>query len=420
MDIQRPERKKQLQRKRNLTILGLIAVVILITVGLNSLEPAARQVARSEVWIESVKRGEMLRAVRGPGSLVPEEIRWISAETAGRVERILIDAGATVTADSVILELSNPSLEQEVQDAKLQFAGAEADYRDLEVRLQSNLLDQEANLASVKSDYASADLEREANVKLNKEGLIPDIRLRQSQLTADQLKLRLGIEEERLTKTSESITAQLAAQRSALEQRRAFYELRASQLDSLRVRAGIDGVLQEVPVETGQRIDPTTTLARVAQPSKLKAELRINETQAKDIQVNQVARIDTRAGVNGIIEGRVSRIDPAVQQGSVTIDVELTGQLPKGARPDLSVDGTVELERLENVLHVQRPVYVQPNSTVTLFKVASDGKTANRVQVQLGRTSVQTIEIVAGLNEGDQVILSDTSAWDDVDRIALN
>jgi len=420
MDIQRPERKKQLQRKRIMTVVAVLAVVAMITYFLSRLEPAARRVEASSVWVETVARGEMLRAVRGPGSLVPEEIRWISAETNGRVERIVIDAGATVTADSIILELSNPSLEQEVQDARLQLAGAVAAYRDLEIRLQSNMLDQKANLASVRSDYKSADLEREANVKLNEEGLIPDIRLRQSQLTADQLKLRLGIEVERLEKTSESIDAQLAAQQSALEQRRALYRLRASQLDSLLVRAGIEGVLQEVPVEEGQRIDPTTILARVAQPSKLMAELRINETQAKDIQIGQVARIDTRAGVNGIIEGRVSRIDPAVQQGSVTIDVELLGELPKGARPDLSVDGTVELERLENVLHVQRPVYVQPNSTVGLFQVAADGKSADRVQVKLGRTSVQTIEILSGLREGDKVILSDTSAWDEADRITLN
>lgn len=416
MDIARPSRKKEIQRRR-IMYFGLgIAAFIMLTFAINSLEPAAREVERASLWIEEVKRGEMLLLVRGPGTLVPEEIRWIAADTAGRVERILIDPGAQVDADTVILELSNPEVEQSAGDAELQLRAEEAEYKDLEIRLQSQLLDQEANLARVKADYEGALLQLEADRKLAGEGLIPEIDLKQSELASEQLTIRYDIEQKRLAKTSESIEAQLAVRQAAVAQQRALYRLRKRQFDSLKVRSPLVGILQEVPVEEGQQVIAGTNLARVARPDELKAEIRVNETQAKDIQIGQLARIDTR---NGIIEGKVKRIDPSVQQGSVTVEVKLIGEYPTGARPDLSVDGTIELDRLDNVLHVGRPAYGQANSTVGLFKIEPEGEYANLVKVSMGRTSVKSIEVIEGLGEGDEVILSDTNQFDDVERIRL-
>lgn len=416
MDIARPERKKQLQRRR--MVYGGIAalVLILITVGINSLEPAAREVDRASVWIEPVKRGEMLRSVRGPGTLVPEDIRWIAAETDGRVERIVVRPGAIVTADTLVLELSNRELEREVQDAELQLRAEEAQYEDLRLRLESGLLDQQANMAAVKADFEGAQLQAEADRELAAAGLIPDIQRRKSELAAEQLGVRNQIEGERIAKARESVQAQLASQRAQLEQQQAFFALRRRQLDNLDVRAGIDGVLQQVPLEVGQRVTPGTNLARVARPDKLKAELRIAETQAKDIQIGQVARIDTR---NGIVDGHVIRIDPAVQQGTVTVDVAIDGALPRGARPDLSVDGTIEIERLLDVLYVGRPAYGQADATVGLYRLSPDEVYATRVSVELGKSSVNTIEVRKGLVEGDKVILSDSSQWDDAEKIRL-
>lgn len=416
MDVERPSRKKEIRRKRILYAVLGVAALLMITVGINSLEPAAREVDSASVWIESVQRGEMLRSVRGPGTLVPEEIRWIAAETEGKVERIVVDPGATVTADTVILVLSNPTVEQTARDAELSLLGAEADYEDLKVRLESQLLDQQANLARVKADYQSALLQVEADRQLAENGLIPEIQLRTSELAAEQLTVRRDIEIERLEKTAESIAAQLNARRAAVKQQSALFDLRQQQLKSLQVRATIDGVLQQVPVEEGQRVTQGLNLARVAQPNRLEAQLRINETQAKDIIIGLAAEIDTR---NGKVEGRVKRIDPAVQQGSVLVDIELIGDLPKGARPDLSVDGIITLERLEDVLYVGRPAYGQPNSKVGLFKLDEGGDYARLTQVELGRSSVNTIEILSGLALGDRVILSDTSQWDDAERIRL-
>ncbi|NJL28673.1 MAG: HlyD family efflux transporter periplasmic adaptor subunit [Thermoanaerobaculia bacterium] len=416
MDIARPSRKKEIQRRRILYAVGGVAAVALITIGLSRLEPAAREVDRASVWSEKVKRGEMLRSVRGPGTLVPEEIRWISAETDAQVERIVLRPGAQVEPDSIILELTNPTLEQSVLDAELALKASEAEYTDLRVRLESQLLNEQADLARVKADYQGALLEAESRRELSQSGLVSDLELRRAELAAEQLTVRWEIEQQRLKKTGESQEAQLAVKRSELEQRQTLYQLRRNQLDALDLRAGITGILQEVPVDVGQRVTPGTNLARVAQPDKLKAELRISETQAKDIEVSQVAQIDTR---NGIVEGRVVRIDPSVQQGTVTVDVALTGELPKGARPDLSVDGTIEIERLPDVLYVGRPAYGQANSKVGLFKIDPDGVTARRTQVQLGRSSVNTVEIVDGLREGDEVILSDSSPWDDVEVIRL-
>lgn len=416
MDIPRPSRQKEKRRRNILLSIAGVAVLALITVGLNRLEPAAREVDRASILTGEVRRGEMLRSVRGPGTLVPKEIRFVAAEQNGVVERRVLEPGATVSADDVLLELSNPELEQTVQEAELQLLGAQADYNDLRVRLESQILDQEGTVAQVNADFESAQLEARANQELFDADVISEIVLRRSQLTAQQAQVRYDVEQQRLEKLRQSNASQLEANRSEVDQRRAVYELRRSQLASLDVRAGIDGVLQEVLIEPGQRVDPGMVLARVAQPQNLKAELRINETQAKDIQIGQIAQIDTR---NGIIAGHVIRIDPAVQQGSVTVDVNLDGELPRGARPDLSVDGVIELERLTDVLYVNRPTFIQPESTVGLFKLDIEGSRARRVQVELGRTSVQTVEIRGGLQLGDEIILSDTTAFDDVDTISL-
>ncbi len=416
MDIPREGIAEQKRRKR--IIYGVIAGVLLVGawVGVSSLEPAARSVEKSSLYIGRVERGEMLRAVRGPGTLVPEEIRWIGALTDGRVERILIKAGTTVDPSSIIMELTNPTVERAAQDAELQVRAGLADLDNLRIRLDSDLLNQQAAAAAIEADLREAELEAEANEELSKDGLISEIELRRSQIRAKQLENRHGIEQQRLLKAEESRVAQLGAQRARFRQAEALYELRQRELESLKVRPSLSGVLQEVPVEEGQQVSPGTNLARVARPDLLKAELRIAETQARDIQVGQVASIDTR---NGVIEGRVVRIDPAAQDGTVTVDVTLVGDLPKGARPQQSVDGTIELERLEDVLYVSRPAYGQPFSTIGLFKLAADGAAASRVQVELGRASVTTFEIIRGLNEGDQVILSDTANYDSEDRLRL-
>ncbi len=417
MDIQREgvARKKKIRRAIYAGA-GLFAI-LLITLALSRLEPAAPSVKRATVWMDVVKRGSMLRQVRGPGTLVPVEIRWIAARTNGRVERILTLPGVIVEADTVLIEMSNPELEQTALDAEYQLRAAEASLEDLKVRLQSQLLNQRATAASVQAEFSQAKLQAEADQDLHNQGLIGDLTLKLSQVRADELVTRNELEQERLKIASDSVEAQLAAENARVEQVRALYRLRKNQVSALKVRAGIAGVLQQMPMEVGQEVTPGTTLAKVAQPEKLKAELRIAETQAKDIEVGQKASIDTR---NGVIEGEVMRVDPAVLEGTVTVDVALVGELPKGARPDLSVDGTIEIERLENVLYVGRPAYGQANSTIGLFKLLEDGETAVRVQVRLGKSSVNTIELMEGLLEGDQVILSDTSAWDAYDRIRLN
>ncbi|MEM1181620.1 MAG: HlyD family efflux transporter periplasmic adaptor subunit [Acidobacteriota bacterium] len=416
MDVARPDLKKKKQRRRLWIGSAVVVAFIALTAGISTLEPAAREVDRSSVWIEPVERGEMLRSVRGAGTLVPEEIRWIAAETEARVERVVVDPGATVEAGTVILELSDPQTEQAAQDAELALSAAQSSYTDLKVRLESQLLDQEANLARVKADYQEAQLDEASNSELYESGLTPEIDLKRAQLRAEQLTVRYEIEQKRIRKFTESIDAQLAVERNRLAQARALAQLRKDRLESLQVRSVLDGVLQQVPVEEGQRVTPGTNLARVAQPGRLKAEVRIPETQAKDVQIGQVAVIDTR---NGKVDGRVVRIDPAVTQGTVTVEVKLVGDLPRGARPDLSIDGMIELERLEDVLYTGRPVFGQPNSTIGLFKVGPDGTTAELVRVRIGRSSVNTVEIVEGLNEGDEVILTDSSQWDDATRIRL-
>jgi HlyD family secretion protein len=358
----------------------------------------------------------MVREVRGLGTLVPEDIRWIPAQTDSRVERWVLRPGAIVKPSSIIMELSDPTLQRDALDAEFQLKGAEADYANLQVQVNSELMNQKANEAAVRSDYEQAHLQHDVDEKLFKEGIGSDHIRNLSRVKEEQLGIRAQLEGERTKVAADSARARLAAQQAKIDQQKALYQLKKSQLDALHVRAGIDGVLQLVPVEVGQHVTPGTNLARVADPKKLKAEIKIAETQAKDVLPGQKATIDTR---NGVVTGHVSRIDPSVVNGTVTVDVTITDPLPNGARPDLSVDGTVELENLKDVLFVGRPVHGQADSTIGIFKLVEDGSEAVRVNVKLGRSSVNTIEVVQGLKVGDKVILSDMSAWDNFDRIRL-
>jgi HlyD family secretion protein len=416
MDIARPSnaRQKQLKRAGYLAI-GLL-IVAGISVGLARLRPAAPTVDAATLWPDTVKRGPMVRQVRGLGNLTPEDIRWIPATSQARVERILLRPGTRVKADSVILELSNPQLDQEAQDAELKVQSAEASLANLRVQVQNDLLQQKAAAAGIEADYNKAKMQAEMNEALAKDQLVSDLILRQSKLDAEQLAVRRDIAQEQLASRAEASRAQLAVQQSAVDQAVAVLQLKKRERDELKVRAGLDGVLQLVPVDVGQQVAPGTNLARVADPSRLKAEIKVAETQAKDIQIGQAAQVDTR---NGIVNGRVIRIDPSVQNGTRTVDVSLDGELPKGAVPDLSVDGTIELERLADVLFMGRPAFGQDQSTVGIFKVDATGAEATRVQVTLGRSSVNTVEIVSGLQAGDKVILSDMSAWDAFERVRL-
>jgi HlyD family secretion protein len=420
MDIVRKDKDKKKRNRRVRQILfaavGIIAIG-LITLGVSRLKPAAPSIDRGTVLIDTVKRGPMLRQVRGPGTLVPEEVRVIAAATEGRVERINVLAGAEVTAGTVLLELVNPTLAQQASDAEFALRAGEADYNNLKVRLESDRMTQTAAAATVRAEYEQAKLQLDTDEQLAKDGLIPALNLRLSRVRTQELANRYKIEQQRLEVNLKSIKAQMAAQEARISQLRALTQLRQSQLGTLRVLAGTNGVLQQMDVEVGQQVTPGTNLARVAEPQHLKAELKIAETQTKDIVLGQQASIDTR---NGIIPGHVVRIDPAAVQGTVTVDVALDGELPQGARPALSVDGTIELERLSEVVYVGRPAFGQSQSTVGMFKLEEDGKSAVRVQVKLGRSSVNTVEIIEGLQPGDQVILSDTSAWDNYNRIRLN
>ena len=416
MDIARPSNVKQKRIRQAVYIGGGLLAVALTSVGLSRLRPAAPTVESGTVWKDAVKRGPMLRQVRGLGTLVPEDIRWIPATTAARIEKIVLRPGTKVAPDSVILELSNPQLEQELQDAQLKLQSAEASLANLRVQVQNDLLNQRAAGATIEAEYNRAKMQAEMNDSLAKDKLIPEIQRRQSEIDAQQLSIRREIAKEQLASRADSARAQLAVQQSSVDQAHAVLQLRQRQRDELKVRAGIAGILQQVEVQEGQQVGPGANLVRVANPSRLKAEIKIAETQAKDIQLGQRAEIDTR---NGIVPGRVARIDPSVQNGTRTVDISLEGELPKGAVPDLSVDGNIELERLADVLYMGRPAFGQEQSTVTLFKLDADGAGASRVQVKLGRSSVNAMEIVAGLGVGDTVILSDMSQWDAFDRVRL-
>jgi len=408
-----------LKRKRlRQAILAVAAVLVLVVLSaaLARMEPAAPSVERATVLEDTVKRGSIIRQVRGVGTLVPEDTRWLPATTEGRVERILLRPGATVAADSVILVLSNPQVEQEALNARLALQSARAGLDNLRAQLQNDLLTQQSQAATIQSDFEQARMEAEANEALAKEQLVSELIRRQSHLKAETLKNRVEIETRRLTASRESIEARLRVQQATVDQAQAMTDLYASRLRALQVTPGFAGVLQQVPVDVGQRVAPGQNLARVADPGRLKAELKVAETEARDIEVGQSAEIDTRSGK---IAGRVSRKDPGAANGTVTIDVSLTDELPRGAVPDLSVDGTVQLEHLENVLYVGRPSLGQDNSTAGLFKVMNPDGTAMRVQVKFGTSSVNEIVVVSGLKEGDRVVLSDMSAWDAYDRVRL-
>jgi multidrug efflux pump subunit AcrA (membrane-fusion protein) len=418
MDIARPEFKQQKRRRQILWgTIGLLCIAG-VTVGVTRLKPAAPEVERSTVWTDTVKRGPMVRQVRGLGSLIPSQefTRQIPAETEATVVRILKLPGSQVKADTVVLEMRNSQVEQEAIDARLQLKAAEAEYQSLRVRLQSDLMNQKAGAATVNSDYTQARLQSDTDKALYDLGVISGMAYKNSKSKADELTTRNNIEGERLDINQKAIETQMAQQQARVDQIRALAQLKQKQLDALRVRAGIEGVLVDLPLQVGQHVTPGTMLAKVVQPDHLIAELKVAETQARDVQIGEPALVDTH---NGTVVGEVMRVDPAVQNGTVTVDVKLTGDLPKGARPDLSVDGTIDLERLDNVLYVGRPAFGQESSTISLFKLDTDAKGGVRVPVRVGRASVNSIQVLEGLKEGDTVILSDMSRYDNTDRIRL-
>jgi HlyD family secretion protein len=417
MDIQRPSQAKAKQKKRIILVAIGVVVLVGITVLLARLKPAVPTVDKSLVWIGTVKRGPMVRQVHGPGTLVPIDIRWIAARTQGRVDKIVLLPGAIVEPDSVVMVLSNPDVTQAALDAQSALISAQADYANLKVTVQSAVLQSESDAANAKAAYENANLQAEVNEKLFKEDLISELQLKLSKVTAEQDEAVYNIAEKRYQFAKDSVAPQLAVKDATVAQAKAQAKLKQDEADALNVRAGMKGILQVVPVEVGAQVTPGLNLARVADPTRLKAAIEIAETQAKDVQIGQPSEIDTR---NGIVEGKVMRVAPSVVNGTVTVDVALTGELPSGARPDLSVDGVIELEHLDDVVYVGRPAFGQEHSTAGIFLLEADGVYANRTQVALGRSSVNTIEIVKGLNPGDQVILSDMSQWDSHDRIKLN
>ncbi len=418
MDIARPEIKKQKRRRQILWSAAALVVLVGVTVGISRLKPAAPTVDRSTIWTDTVKRGSMLRQVRGLGSLTPshEDVRQIPAETEATVIRIDKLPGSQVTADTILVEMSNPQLEQEALDAQLQVKAAQAEYASLKVKLDSDLMNQKAGAATVNADYNEAQRQAQTDKSLYDLGVISGLAAKASEGKAQEMDTRDKIEDQRLKINQDAIKSELAVQQAKVDEMRALADLKQQQLERLKVKAGVDGVLVELPLQVGQHVLPGTELAKIVQPNHLMAELKIPETQARDVQIGEPASIDTH---NGVIAGEVSRVDPAVQNGTVTVDVKLTGELPKGARPDLSVDGTIDLEKLENVLYVGRPAFGQENSTISMFKLDPSGNAATRVQVKTGRASVNLIQIDSGLKEGDTVILSDMSRWDNTDRVRL-
>ena len=417
MDIKRPAKSKIKKKIRNavMIVVGLAGIGG-ITYGLTKLKPAAPTLDRSTAVIETVKRGEMIRDVRGNGTLVPEVTRMVPAPADGRVEKILLKAGVEVDSSTVIVELSNPQLEQQAVDTELQVKAAEADQENLKVKLESDAMTQKASIATINSQYSQAKIQLDADEVLYKQRLVAEINVKISRVAVQDLANRLKVEQERLAVMSKSTSAQMNAAASRLNQLRALATLRRQEVNALKVRAGSGGVLQQVTVTEGQQVTPGFNIARVADPASLKAVLRVAETQISGVRIGQPVVVDTR---NGLIQGTVSRIDPAAREGTFEIDASLVGPLPPSARPDLSVDGTIELERLKDVLKVGRPAFGQAQQTIGMFVLTPDGSEAERRTVKLGRNSVSTIEIVEGLKEGDQVIISDTSAYDSYNRIRI-
>ena len=415
VDIARPSQARKKRIRRIIYIGATVIGVLGISVAVSRLRPAAPSVDRAVVWIDTVKRGDFTRQVRGSGVLTPEDIRWIPAQTQGRVEDIVLRPGAVVKPDTVILILSSPELTQLTRDAELAYQGAKAAYDNKKADLESALLSEESGTESIRAQYNQAEMDLKANEALFKENLVPELTVQQKRSNRDDLKNRLAVEQNRLKITREGTTSQLAPQEADVNQKKAAWDLKRKQLEDMKVKAGMSGILQLVPVERGQQVAPGDKLARVADPTNLKAELRIAETQTKDIRPGQYAEVDTR---NGVVKGHVSRIDPASSGGTVGVDVLMDGPLPAGARPDLSVDGTIELQKLVNIVYVGRPAFGQENSTVTIFKVQPNGD-AVATKVQLGVASVSTIEVKQGLQPGDQVILSDMSQYDSFDRVQL-
>lgn len=417
MDIPRPQQPKT--RKRLMYGGGALLALVTVTVALSRLEPAAPTVDRGTIWFDTVRQGSMLRQVRGPGTLVPEQMRQVSAVTSGRIERLLSQPGDTVSPGTVLIELSNPDEQLQALQADQQLSAAEAQLVSTRSTLQSQILSQEATVATARADSADARRQAENAVRLAPQGLIAEQEVKRLQERAEQMDIRLKSEVQRLEVLRNTIDEQIAVQQAQVQRLREVVAFRQRLLASMRVRAGAAGVLRDLgtpQLEEGQWVLAGMRLATVVQPGRLKAELRIPETQARDVVIGQKALVDTRTDT---ILGHVSRVDPASQNGTVTVDVVLEGELPRGARPDLSVDGTIEIERLDNVFYMGRPAYGQSNSVVGIFKVDPDGNTARRVNVRLGRTSVNQVEIVEGLTNGDVVVLSDMSRWDAVDRVRI-
>jgi multidrug resistance efflux pump len=389
---------------------------VLATLGLKGLKPAAPQVELSTIWVDSVQRGPLILQVRGPGTLVPERVRWISAVTAGRVERRLAEIGQEVKPETVLLVLSNPDVQLEALESERQLTAAQGDRVNLRTSLESQRLNQQGAVAIARSEYLEAKRNAVAAESLATKDLISVMEASRARDRVEELATRYDVEQRRLAVLSDAMGSQLALQQAQVGRLRAVTDFQRGRVRSMEVQAGAAGILQDLTLEVGQWAQPGATLARIVEPGRLKAVLRIPETQAKDVVIGQPATIDTR---NGMVEGRVARIDPAVQNGTVTVDVALQGELPRGARPDLSVDGTIEVERLKDVLHVGRPAYGQGNSSVGLFRLEEGGRSAVRVNVELGRTSVNTVEIRGGVQPGDKVIISDMSKWDGYDRVRV-
>jgi len=417
MDYNRPDISAARRRKRWLLTGAVLVVTIGVSFFVARLEPAAPVVDRDTVWLGTVERGPMLREVRGHGTLQPEAVRWIPAPATGTVEKIHVEPGTRVASNDVLIELSNPEVEQMAANAKSLLRRALAEYESLRLALGNQELNRRAEAAAIQAEYVQATLKVTADRELAEKGLVSSIQLRGSEAFAEAMTVRRDIENERVAMAAATAAAQLEAKEAEIEQQRALAELRSEQLEALLVRAGLDGVVQDIPVEIGQQVQPGANLARVAEPSRLKAELKIPASQTRDLCLGLAVAVDTR---NGIVAGRLQRIDPAVRQGTVSVDVHLLEELPAGSRPDLTVDGAIELEKLDDVLNVGRPVHSDENTTLGVFLLESDGRHASRVTVSFGRASIDKIEVVGGLSEGDQIVLSDTSRWDEHQRIQLN